>query len=119
MTRAKSYKIQTPDGKVYAGQLLEMGSSSQGNDLAILSFESPVNYGIATFADGVTLKPNDVVYGAGFPIGSGDVESKIKQVSARVKLSEARWNRENVPQILRLRCGYLNRSPLLALKLPP
>ena len=58
-------------------------------------------------------------YGAcqslGIPIGSGDVESKIKQVSARVKLSGARWNRENVPQILRLRCAYLNRSPLLVL----
>ncbi|MFM1843591.1 MAG: hypothetical protein RLZZ490_2334 [Cyanobacteriota bacterium] len=46
----------------------------------------------------------------GIPIGSGDVESRIKQVSARVKLSGARWNRENVPQILRLRCAYLNRS---------
>jgi hypothetical protein len=49
------------------------------------------------------------------PIGSGDVESKIKQVGSRVKLSGARWNRENVPRILRLRCAYLNQSPLLSL----
>lgn len=64
--------------------------------------------------------PNYGVYQRlGIPIGSGDVESKIKQVSARVKLSGARWNRENVPQILRLRCAYLNCSPLLALKLSP
>ena len=41
----------------------------------------------------------------GIPIGSGDVESKIKQVGARVKLSGARWKRENVSPILRLRCA--------------
>lgn len=50
----------------------------------------------------------------GIPIGSGDVESKIKQVGARVKLAGARWNRDNVPRILRLRCAYLNRSPSLS-----
>ena len=51
----------------------------------------------------------------GIPIGSGDVESKIKQVAARVKLSGARWKRDNVPHILRLRCAYLNRSSLLSI----
>lgn len=55
----------------------------------------------------------------GIPIGSGDVESKIKQVGARVKLSGARWNRENVSRILRLRCAYLNQSPALSLKVLP
>lgn len=51
----------------------------------------------------------------GIVIGSGDVESKIKQVAARVKLSGSRWARENVERILRLRCAYLNRSPLLGI----
>ena len=55
----------------------------------------------------------------GIPIGSGDVESKIKQVGARVKLSGARWNRQNVPTILRLRCAYLNRSSFLSLNVLP
>lgn len=50
----------------------------------------------------------------GIAIGSGDVESRIKQVGARVKLSGARWHRRNVSRILRLRCAYLNRSPLLS-----
>jgi len=50
----------------------------------------------------------------GIPIGSGDVESRIKQVGARVKLSGARWHRRNVSRILRLRCAYLNHSPLLS-----
>ena len=66
--RSNSYKIQAPDGKVYTGKLLEKGSSLQGNDLAILTFESTVNYGVATLADGEILKPNDAVYSTGFPI---------------------------------------------------
>ena len=66
--RSNSYKIQAPDGKVYTGKLLEKGSSLQGNDLAILTFESTVNYGVATLADGGKLQPNDTVYSAGFPI---------------------------------------------------
>ena len=41
-------------------------------------------------------------------IGSGAVESAIKQISRRVKISGAQWNRENVPQVLAHRCAYLN-----------
>nr|WP_284707187.1 ISKra4 family transposase [Lyngbya confervoides] len=51
----------------------------------------------------------------GIPIGSGAVESKIKQVSARLKISGARWRPENVPKMLRLRCAYLNRSSCLSI----
>ncbi len=41
-------------------------------------------------------------------IGSGAVESGVKQISHRVKLTGAQWKRENVPHILQLRCAYLN-----------
>jgi hypothetical protein len=51
----------------------------------------------------------------GLPIGSGDVESKIKQVGARLKLAGARWLPQNVPRILRLRCAYLNHSECLSI----
>jgi hypothetical protein len=44
----------------------------------------------------------------GFDIGSGSVESKIKQMGNRVKITGAQWKQENIPQILRLRCAYLN-----------
>jgi hypothetical protein len=44
----------------------------------------------------------------GETIGSGAVESLVKQIGLRVKISGAQWSRENVPQILRLRCAYLN-----------
>lgn len=41
-------------------------------------------------------------------VGSGDVESAVKQMGMRVKLSGARWAPANVNQILSLRCAYLN-----------
>lgn len=44
----------------------------------------------------------------GISIGSGSVESAIKQISRRVKLSGAQWNAANVPQLLKHRCAYLN-----------
>lgn len=44
----------------------------------------------------------------GVSIGSGAVESGIKQIANRVKLTGAQWKAENVPQVLRHRCAYLN-----------
>lgn len=44
----------------------------------------------------------------GIPIGSGAVESSIKQIDSRMKLPGAQWQRENIPQALSVRCAYLN-----------
>ena len=44
----------------------------------------------------------------GLSIGSGSVESAVKQIGARIKLSGAQWKAENVPQVLLQRCAYLN-----------
>lgn len=41
-------------------------------------------------------------------IGSGAVESTIKQIDRRPKISGAQWKEENVPQILAHRSAYLN-----------
>ena len=43
-------------------------------------------------------------------IASGAVESTVKQIDRRLKISGAQWKVENVPQILRHRCAYLNNS---------
>jgi len=40
-------------------------------------------------------------------IGSGSVESTIKQIGRRVKISGAQWNRHNFAQVLKHRCAYL------------
>jgi len=44
----------------------------------------------------------------GISIGSGAIESGVKQIAARVKLPGTQWKAENVPQVLRHRCAYLN-----------
>lgn len=41
-------------------------------------------------------------------VGSGAVESAIKQIDRRTKISGAQWLKENVPQVLAHRCAYLN-----------
>jgi len=41
-------------------------------------------------------------------IGSGAVESAVKQIDSRLKISGAQWKVENVNQMLLLRCAYLN-----------
>ena len=41
-------------------------------------------------------------------IGSGAVESTIKQIDRRTKISGAQWKTENVSQVLAHRCAYLN-----------
>lgn len=44
----------------------------------------------------------------GFSIGSGAIESTIKQIGRRVKISGAQWSKDNVPQVLKHRSAYLN-----------
>lgn len=44
----------------------------------------------------------------GISIGSGAIESTIKQIGRRIKISGAQWEKENVPQVLKHRCAYLN-----------
>lgn len=48
-------------------------------------------------------------------IGSGAVESAIKQIDRRVQISGAQWQTENVSQVLAHRAAYLNG--LLSLKI--
>lgn len=53
--------------------------------------------------------PNyDYLQAEGIPIGSGDVESLVKQINARTKITGAAWDASNVPQVLAQRCAYLN-----------
>jgi hypothetical protein len=44
----------------------------------------------------------------GISIGSGEIESTVKQVGRRIKLSGAQWHEDNVQQVLWQRCAYLN-----------
>ena len=44
----------------------------------------------------------------GISIGSGAIESAVKQIGLRIKITGAQWKEENVPQVLKHRCAYLN-----------
>lgn len=44
----------------------------------------------------------------GISIGSGEVESTVKQIGQRVKICGAQWEAVNVPQVLKHRSAYLN-----------
>lgn len=46
----------------------------------------------------------------GISIGSGEVESLVKQIGRRVKISGAQWKPDNVQQVLLQRSAYLNGS---------
>jgi hypothetical protein len=50
----------------------------------------------------------DVLQNRGFTVGSGAVESLVKQISHRVKISGAQWKKSNVSQVLAHRTAYLN-----------
>ncbi len=41
-------------------------------------------------------------------IGSGSIETTIKQIDRRTQISGAQWKAENIPQVLAHRCAYLN-----------
>lgn len=44
----------------------------------------------------------------GISIGSGAIESSVKQIGRRIKISGAQWNKDNIAQVLKHRCAYLN-----------
>ena len=46
----------------------------------------------------------------GLPIGSGPVESWVKQIDARLQVTGAQWKEETLPQMLKLRSVYLNNQ---------
>jgi hypothetical protein len=54
---------------------------------------------------------NDSYYQAeGIAMGSGEIESTVKQIGRRGKISGAQWHEDNMQQVLKHRCAYLNRQ---------
>lgn len=61
----ESHRIQTPDGKIYQGELLR-NQSFEGNDLVLLQFRSASEYAVARLASS-PVAVGDEVFAAGFP----------------------------------------------------
>jgi len=43
-------------------------------------------------------------------VGSGAVESLVKQIDQRLQIVGGRWKAEHVPKVLGQRCAYLNEE---------
>lgn len=82
-------------------------------DEAIAQFSDLKNNSADNFIDYLRRHRNRIINYAyfqaeGITIGSGGIESTVKQIGRRIKISGAQWNKENVPQVLKHRCAYLN-----------
>lgn len=74
LTPGAPYRIETADGQVYQGEVLEEVTFG-GNDLALLQFSSASNYPVASLGSGASLAVGDRVYTAGFPNGADSSRS--------------------------------------------
>jgi tetratricopeptide (TPR) repeat protein/S1-C subfamily serine protease len=81
VNRGETYRIQTPDGKVYQAPLINQGDSLKGNDLAVLQFQATVNYRIANLGDSSALAENQEVYTAGFPFDQKNLSFTAGKIS--------------------------------------
>ncbi len=100
------------------------GSIDRLNSVEALLWTGKVEDAIALLADcNLDAVPNFIAYLTkhrhripnyqylqleGFTIGSGSVESGVKQIGRRVKISGAQWEAKNVDQVVKHRCAYLN-----------
>lgn len=100
------------------------GSIDRLNQVKALLWQGKVEAAIALFADcKLDTVPNFILYLTkhrpripnyqylqleGFTIGSGGVESGVKQIGRRIKISGAQWDAKNVDQVVKHRCAYLN-----------
>ena len=80
---------------------------------AIAQFDDWQHERVTTFVDYLNKHRQRLVnYGyyqaEGISIGSGAIESTVKQIGRRMKISGAQWEKDNVPQVLKQRCAYLN-----------
>jgi hypothetical protein len=104
------YKVEAPDEvlKSLSSQLWEGQLQSVLASLAELENDSARRFSAYLTAHAGRI-PNYRYYQMeGLPIGSGPVESWVKQIDARMQVTGAQWHEASLPQMLKLRCAYLN-----------
>ena len=85
------------------GGKVRLRTETKGEPCAYLETHRIVNYdyyqseGICSYA-----------FGGAKLYGSGAIESTIEQIDRRLKISGAQWLEQNVSQVLKHRCAYLN-----------
>lgn len=96
-------RLQTVETSLWYGKVDEA-------TVAFADWDSPKVKNFLAYLEKHRLRIPDYqnLQSQGITIGSGAVESGIKQIGSRVKISGAQWNRKNLPQVLKHRCAYLN-----------
>lgn len=82
----ESYQIQTPDGQKHSVTIISRGNSLEGNDLAILEFQSANPYQVVPLAANPNLSPNQPIFATGFPHDSTELvitQGKITLLSPK------------------------------------
>ena len=106
------YKVEAPSEQleVLAGMLWEGQVSTSKSRLETMDTSTAKRF--RGYLDRHTGRIPNYRYDQleGLPIGSGPVESLVKQIDARLQISGAQWNTDSLPQILKLRCAYLNEQ---------
>ena len=98
-------RLQRAENHLWYGDIetaLAEFSNSKGRKKQLENFRNYLYHHQARIPDYSLYQLLDI------PIGSGAVESLIKRINQRVKITGAQWKSENVSQILKLRCTYLN-----------
>ncbi|MEG4486639.1 serine protease [Microcoleus sp. D2_18a_B4] len=80
----ESHRIQTPDGKIYHGELLK-NRSFDGNDLVLLQFRSTREYSVARLASS-PVEVGDEVFATGFPGQEGSEKRGFEFLLGTVSL---------------------------------
>ncbi|HAZ44117.1 MAG TPA: peptidase S1 [Cyanobacteria bacterium UBA11369] len=76
----KSYRIQTPDGRIYSAAVLG-ADKFPGNDLGLLQFRSAATYRLASLRADSTPAVGDEVFAAGFPVETTGFSFTTGQIS--------------------------------------
>jgi S1-C subfamily serine protease len=80
----ESHRIQTPDGKIYQGELLR-NRYFDGNDLVLLQFRSTREYSVARLASS-PVAVGDEVFATGFPAQEGSEKRGLEFLLGTVSL---------------------------------
>jgi hypothetical protein len=96
-------RLKRVENYLWSGEIDDALAEFEGNHRkAVVNFRAYVNKHRARIPD------YSLYQELGICIGSGSVESTIKRIGLRMKISGAQWKAEKVPQYLKLRCAYLN-----------
>jgi hypothetical protein len=94
--QGQSQLVQAAFANWQAPQVEKFLSYVSKHDQRIVDYQSYQQAGICYASGGAKL------------YGSGAVESTVKRIGLCLKLSGAQWKQENVAQVLKQRCAYLN-----------